>query len=996
MQLQRPLLIGSLAIIAVACARIAPGSRPAELGQAADYRTLDQQFARDVQPVLQKYCLGCHSGAQPASGLDLAAFGSTSEVVDGFGIWEHVYDRLSKGEMPPRQMPQPTEAERELVIGYITALRDHEAARNAGDPGLVLAHRLSNAELNYTIFDLTGFDIQPAKEFPVDPANEAGFDNSGETLALSPALLNRYLDAARNVAEHIVFTPKGFAFAPHVVVSEPDRDRYVVNRIMDFYGRQPTDLADYFFALWRLERGADRGDAALAQIAREEKVSAGYLKQVRDFLALDLPAVGPVGEVERMWNTMRVGGSAEAARAASQQIGEYIVASRQKLGWRFDVPRANPLHIASQTVVMQANRLQASHRRKLNPAYLVASDSPLPGTDPVLVIPEAPDQQAAALAALTRFCDLFPDAFLISERTSTWLAANQSGRLLSAGFHSMMGYFRDDRPLYDLILDDAGRRELDSLWEELDFISDAPKRQLSGFVWFERTDSPFMLSEEFNHIRSEDHDLGSPAKFADLRNLYLKKVAASNLRPGIQDTVKLFFDELESAIRTTERLQKEAEPYHLESLVAFAEKAYRRPLTTDEREDLLAFYQQLRTEEELSHEDAIRDAVMSVLVSPNFSFRVDLAQGENRNRVGSQAVAPLTDYALASRLSYFLWSSMPDGELLSHAAAGDLHQQDVLRAQVRRMLGDEKSRRLATEFATNWLGVRRFEEFNSVGRERFPMFTNDLRQAFFEEPIYFFTDIIRNDRSVMDLLFADYTFVNAALAAHYGMPAPKPEDGWVKVDNASQYERGGLLPMAVFLTNYSTGLRTSPVKRGHWVASKVLGQHIPAPPPNVPQLPADEADLGELTLSETMARHRADPTCASCHATFDHFGLVFEGFGPVGERRQKDLGGRVIEVTAQFPNGKEESGLQGLREYLRDERQDDFVDNITRRMLSYGLGRGLLVSDESLIKQAEDNLAANDYRFSSLIETIVTSPQFLTKRVSDDTGSSTITPLARK
>lgn len=991
MHRQRPLLIGSLALLAVACAQVAPGNRSSEFGQATDYRTLDQQFTQEVRPVLDKYCTGCHSGDQAASGLNLAIYGNTAEVVERFGVWEHVSERLSRGEMPPRQMPQPTEAERAIVLGYIASLRNHEAARNAGDPGVVLAHRLSNAELNYTVLDLTGVDIRPAKEFPVDPANEAGFDNSGETLALSPALLRRYLDAARDVAEHIVFKPRGFDFAPHVVVSETDRDRYVVNRIMDFYNRQPTDLADYFFALWRLERGAGR--MTLEQVAREEGVSAGYLARVRDFLALDQPGVGPVGGVQQRWSAMRGRTEAASARNASEELRNYITESRKKLAFRFDVPRAPPLHIASQTVVMHANRLAAANRRSLNTEFLIASDNPSPGIDPVLVIPADPSRQAAAMEALTRFADLFPDAFQITERTSTWLAADQTGRLLSAGFHSMMGFFRDDRPLYELILDDTGRRELDTLWQELNFITHAPTRQLSGFVWFERTDSPFMLSEEFNHIRSEDQDLGSPEKFANLRELYERKVAASNVRPGIRDTVTLFFDELGEAIRSTEQMRQEAEPYHLESLLEFAERAYRRPLTGDERDDLLAFYRQLRSEDELSHEDAIRDVVVSVLVSPNFSYRVDLTRGANRTRIGSNAVEPLTDYALASRLSYFLWSSMPDAELLRHAEAGDLHQPEVLKAQVRRMLRDGKSERLATEFATNWLGVRRFEEFNSVGRERFPMFTNDLRQAFFEEPIRFFTDLIRNDRPVLDLLFADHTFVNAALAAHYGMPAPSPEEGWVRVDSASSYDRGGLLPMAVFLTNYSTGLRTSPVKRGHWVAAKVLGQHIPAPPPNVPQLPADEADLGDLTLGETMARHRADPACASCHATFDHFGLVFEGFGPVGERRDRDLGGRVIEASAQFPNGREESGFQGLRNYLRAERQDDFVNNVSRRLLSYALGRGLMVSDEKLIADMQASLTANDYRFSSLVETIVTSQQFLTKRVTED---APITPLARK
>ena len=219
----------------------------------------------------------------------------------------------------------------------------------------------------------------------------------------------------------------------------------------------------------------------------------------------------------------------------------------------------------------------------------------------------------------------------------------------------------------------------------------------------------------------------------------------------------------------------------------------------------------------------------------------------------------MSDHALASRLSYFLWSSMPDEELLAHADADDLHEPAVLVAQARRMLRDPRVRGLATEFAGQWLAFRRFEEHNGVDRERFAGFTNELRQAMYEEPVRFFVDLAGRDGSVLDLLDADHTFVNPILAKHYGMPdlgASVGPDEWVRVDGARRYGRGGLLPMAVFLTANSPGLRTSPVKRGYWVVRRVLGEHIPAPPPEVPELPKDEAKTGELSLPQLLARHR--------------------------------------------------------------------------------------------------------------------------------------------
>src|SRR5262249_36044476 len=254
----------------------------------------------------------------------------------------------------------------------------------------------------------------------------------------------------------------------------------------------------------------------------------------------------------------------------------------------------------------------------------------------------------------------------------------------------------------------------------------------------------------------------------------------------------------------------------------------------------------------------------------------------------------------------------------------DLHRPDVLTAQARRMLRDPRVRGLATEFAGNWLDVRRFEEHNSVDRARFPIFTNELRQAMFEEPIRYFMDVAKRNRSVLDLLYGTDTFVNPLLAKHYGMPLPgrsgepsrpgatdatgaarlaaptQMEGDWTRIEDAQRYGRGGLLPMAVFLTKNAPGLRTSPVKRGYWVVRRLLGEEIPPPPPAVPELPKDEADLGDLTLPQMLARHRADKNCAACHRCFDAIGLVFEGFGPVGERRTKDLGGRPVDASATF------------------------------------------------------------------------------------------------
>ena len=570
----------------------------------------------------------------------------------------------------------------------------------------------------------------------------------------------------------------------------------------------------------------------------------------------------------------------------------------------------------------------------------------------------------------------------------------ERGRLLSAGFHSMMGYFRDDAPLYGMILDDDGRAELDALWKELDFVASAPQRQYVGFLWFERTDSRYMRDPQFDFARPENKASQSAELIHKLTTVYLEKAETNGGGRTELDAIRHYFREINEQIRWVEQARVKAEPTHVEAVLEFASRAFRRQLTAAERDDLVAYYQSLRADE-LTHEEAIQDTLVSVLMSPHFSYRVDLIGSGPGQR-------PLTDGELASRLSYFLWSTTPDARLLELAQSGELTQPNVLRHELRRMLKDDRIRGLVTEFAGNWLDFRRFEEHNAVDRQRFPQFTDELRQAMFEEPIRFLTDAIQQDLSVFDLVSARHTFVNDVLAEHYGVPrgerrgiprttiASSADDVsqadpriWTRLKNAGRYGRGGLLPMSVFLTKNAPGLRTSPVKRGYWVVRRLLGERIPPPPPNVPELPADESKLGDLTLRKALAKHRSNVACAGCHERFDSIGLAFEGYGPIGERRQNDLGGRPVSTAATFPGSHDGDGLNDLQEYVLGHRQNEYLDNLCRKLLSYALGRSLILSDELLIDDMRATLELAEYRFQSLIETIVTSPQFLNKRGGD-------------
>ncbi len=981
---------------------------------------IDQQFNQTVKPFVGKYCVACHSGKMAPAQFDLKSYTNMDMVTDDFPRWALLADRLKAKEMPPKPMPPPPAAEVQQIVDWVAAVRAAEIKKAAGDPGVVLARRLSNAEFDYTIRDLTGQDMHVAKQFPVDPANQAGFDNSGESLTMSPALLNKYLKAAREVANHAVLKPDGIDFAPYPMLVETDREKYAIQRIVSFYFAQPTDYADYFQAAWRYKYRAalKKPNATLSTIALDAKISPKYLPMVWQILH-DQHAVGPVLKLQKMFQALPPPDAAQTGglRPKCVEMRDFVVKIRNHTAMQFAAPVVAGLPAQSEPLLNWKLKQFAEHRRDSDPKDLRTDTDPPPvvpaipkyprlheeaaprwaalsakarANDTDLIVPHA--ERARYEAAFARFASVFPDAFYITERGRYFPDDSEDkGRLLSAGYHNIMGYYRDDQPLIQLILDDAGKRELDRLWNEFDYIADFSARTWTQY-YFNQSGEVFGKGDESGSDRPTDHAVTDTEVIFKMRDVYLAKAAADpNNDPVAAEAIRDHFNKINATLRSLEKERAAAEPRQLEELQQFAQRAYRRPLTNTERANLLVYYHQDRTQNQLSHEDAIRGAITGILMEPDFLYRLDMNAPETATVAKSHATVvkasaavpaePLSSYALASRLSYFLWASMPDEELLRHAASNDLQKPAVLLAQTRRMMKDPRVRGLATEFTGNWLNFRLFETNNAVDRARFPQFNNDLREAMFQEPIRYVEDTIQNNRPALDLLYGDYTFVNPVLAKHYGIPGVAGDTShWVRIDDAHKYGRGGILPMSVFMTQNSPGLRTSPVKRGNWVVQKVLGIRVPPPPPVVPELPSDESK-SDLPVRDMLARHRANPFCAACHQRFDSFGLAYEGYGPIGDVRTKDLAGRPVDTAVTYPGDINGVGFKGLQDFIRDHRQPEFLSNLSRKLLTYALDRSLQLSDESLIDEMQANLAAQDDHFDALIETIVQSPQFRNKRL---------------
>ncbi|WP_145092254.1 DUF1592 domain-containing protein [Anatilimnocola aggregata] len=591
-----------------------------------------------------------------------------------------------------------------------------------------------------------------------------------------------------------------------------------------------------------------------------------------------------------------------------------------------------------------------------------------------------PDSQLAKdlASSAERFCFAFPNRFFYVDNS----------RGLAAGFHLVEGFFRDDRPLVEKVLTEAEQAELNRLWKELDFVTESVETLLRGFVWFERAERHVLHDKRFDFLRAEDPLLVEEELLSKFERVYLEKLGVKLVEDAIQpekpnsqfDLIHGFFQQVRAGLAEHRRTLQQAEQPALADLERLAERAYRRSLRPDESAALRGLYQRLRKQGQ-DVEDSLRGVFTAVLMSPDFFYRIPESPAGN-------GVYPLSNDALARRLSYFLWSSLPDEELAAAARSGKLQNETVLRGQTRRMLKDPKVEAFAREFFGQWLRYRDYLAKDPIPAGSFSGYDAALRQAMFDEPTRLIMHLIQQDQPVGEVLRSDTTFVNDVLAKYYGgaieaqyRKLSTERSEWHRVEGLRSVGRGGLFGMPVILAKNSAGQRTSPVKRGFWVVHHLLGQHFPPPPADVPELPKTEKEASK-TIRELLADHVANRKCAMCHVHFDGLGLTMEGFDAIGRSRSKDLAGRTIQTAGQIHGSENVEGISGLIEYVEKQRRSDFDRQLCRKFLGYALGRSVLLSDQPLLQEMEKRLQA-DGRFSTLFETVVLSPQFRQQRGRD-------------
>jgi hypothetical protein len=786
--------------------------------------------------------------------LSLQAYTDPSAAIAHPDVWQKVLDKLVAGEMPPRNVAPLAPADLAAVTGWIKTVpgvSDTTAAPTIAGAGRVTARRLNRVEYNNTIRDLLGVAARPADQFPVDDSGY-GFDNNSDVLSVSPLLMEKYMQAAKDISRLAVYGE-----------SVPEKP----TRLVRLLNRRSPDAHDVL----------PSGNAG---------VYLPYSLRGAMYGTFTFPVDG---EYEFRLRIANFRGDNDA-----------------------DLPD-------EEKARRDEERRKLAEQRRLERLKAGAPPAPRVPREPTPEELKARDEAARKAAPPRKLILTVEGAPVIS----TIIEGNSSFGYSQGEFTARVAVKAGERFIR------ASYPELANLDNPLQNINPDMRRAL--FVDYLDVVGPFNPSK------------ARPAS-------YQKIFTCAETTPRCARTI----------------------------LTSLLERAYRRPVTEAEisaKLDLVTLAQR----EGDTFEEGIRLALQAILASPNFLFRIEAdtqaPAAPGARRVANETLQAVSDIELASRLSYFLWASMPDAELMKMAKSGVLSQPPILEAQVRRMLADRKAYNLVDNWAAQWLQLR------NLGRTkpdptRFPKVDDELLDAMRTETNLFIEAIIKEDRSLLDIIDAPFTFLNGPLARHYGITGVDGEEfRRVTLDGE---QRSGVLTQAAILTVSSYPTRTSIPVRGKWVMENLLGTPPPPPPDDVPSL--NETNVGtEVSLRQRLEQHRRDPSCAPCHNVMDPIGFGLENYDAVGAWRTMD-GKFPIESSGTLPDGRVFSGSKALKAILKGQ-SDQFVRNVTEKLLTYSLGRGLERFDRPTVDVISRQVAADNYRFSSLVLEVVKSTPFRMKTV---------------
>lgn len=996
-----------------------------------------EESYEEIQPILRKHCTECHGNKKRRASLNFESYQTEKDVIVHLHKWFSVIEQVETGVMPPEdRTKRPTEAEIAKLTSWVRKTIDGYDFESIKDPGRYTLRRLNKAEYNNTIRDLTGVDLQPAKFFSGDGAGGEGFDNNAEAMKMLPLTVEKYFKAARDISRHAeVSYTRGVAFRTGISPTFKPRtylvraERKVTNFYNDFYDRLPkynprTQYRPYLLPAMKLAlESPDVTHQEIYDLAMEKKLMPGvFYRWVIAFTNAEKDiksrrwdshyghwVLDPWLELQKRRESVteeelqafhddfaaKVQLAVDHTRYTNQRgldvktsIREdaetlYLSVGDMDDGNEFDrVVLHEPKVTLKDGKVVYLGDLElidkqgegAIHRDKFpdgKPLKSTAADEIKRG-----FYVEAPALLAFKLPTGAKsFHAKFGMEESAGDKGSVQVYAKDEAIPFPTGKHthshfyrgpghfgveeakkwwgiysSLVGYGKSAgaKEMIDVSLSDEDRDRLNAVTREVEYAKRTPIKEFFDFIAKKKHGHLLTTEKEALPALTDLTNASAPKELSD---------ADQEKWNELRQKAEVFHDEMNGRVK--------------EALFAFAGQAFRRPISKADARMIEDTYDRSMAATD-DFQKAAQLTIQGLLTRPQFLFRME------DERIGRSA-QKVDDYAMANRLSYYLWSSMPDETLLQLAKEGRLQDDKVLEQQVRRMLEDPKSISLAQEFASQWLGFRKILAEKEPDTELFPAYTKDLKDAMYQEAVLTFDDLVKNDRSVMEIVDSKTTFLNEALAKHYGISGIKGDE--MRKVELNTRQRGGFPTMGGVLVATSYPNRTSPVIRGQWVLEALIGGKVPPPPDGVE---IDKAKLSDksLTKKQRFASHSTNPSCAICHDRLDPYGFALENYDAIGRYRTKE-GDQPIDATALVKGGPKLEGLAGLKQYLKSEKRDAFLHQMAQKSLGFALGRSLEYYDEQVIRTAVKNLKANEHRFSALATTIVQSYPFRYRRASE-------------
>ena len=965
---------------------------------------------KSARAFLDEHCIRCHGEKKAKGDVTLHTFTDAKSFLKERKLWETALRMVENGEMPPEKEPRPGGRENSAFVKSVRAVFE-TADAGKPDPGRVPIRRLNRTEYANTVRELLQLDLalSPESELPTDAVTH-GFDNIADALTISPVLLDRYLNSAEMIAERAIRAelPK------RVIVS------------LESPLANPNPRPENVPVVKLVEKLAMLAEAnpkdALVRYRLAQAHSAAY------GLKSETVSITPGGEARGVWFGFNRGhlpfevrpiNDPAKLKTAKDHLDRAMVRYREVLVLQ---PESLPARLGLAWCLVQAGDKEAAARefRAVNEAAWIKEK------DMKSAEREFPSITVEAFNHLLPLLDKDKDAkeIAILKQRSGQLNAIPWGRyrLLDSSETQpwLTGpFYYNDREGTTLIVKYSATDEFlfrATVFAEasgtepvrvalfasgLALPEHSTNAELGKFFGTFPTNPTQATTKILKIAEVTARSIDAPqqievlvsrrGRLGPIQNLGIALLKPKNDSPPVRLHFKLEAEGPLPPLSHQHILACSADKSQAEQtreiVGRLLPKAFRRPVTKDEIEAIAKFADRAVADGQ-KWEVGMQHALIAMLCSPKFLFRAELD-----DRPDSAESHPTGEFELASRLSYFLWSGMPDDELFK--LAGEKKLSANLEAQVRRMLKDPKSIALVDNFATQWLNLSQLQT-HAPDAKLFPKFDKELREAMLGESRAFLHHLIREERSLLDLIDSDYTFLNGRLGQHYGVadtlgnrpgpnPAikggsPIPRDLFVPVQLQGT-ERGGLLTHASILTMTSPTTRTSPVKRGAWVLEKILGTPPPPPPPNVPEL--DPKEVTATNLRERLQQHRANAVCASCHSKVDPLGFAFENYDAIGAFRRKD-GNQDIDASGTLPDGRKFSGMGDLKKSLLADKER-FARNVTEKLLTYALGRGVEYYDKRAIDRIVSEVAKDDFKFSRMVIATVQSDPFRLRRGKDQT-----------